>query len=238
MQLQMIWPEQRLHRPPSWTLPEGYLLRTYRQGDEPGHIRVMRSAGFSTWSGTQLQQALQRCLDRGLFFIVDTARDLMVATACAQHNPMPPLHPQGGELGWAACDPAYRGQRLGLAVCAAVTKRFLDAGYTRIFLRTDDHRLPAIKMYLNLGFQPLLHGRDMESRWISVHDKLGRPFLATDCVTADFSLAAQSGLQPSAWHGKVKKKLQAITRRARSARSDRLPPTHRERPETPTENKV
>ena len=61
-----------------------------------------------------------------------------VATAMACHNPAP-LHPFGGELGWVAGDPAHAGKGLGLAVCTAVTARFLSAGYHNVmgYFRDD-----------------------------------------------------------------------------------------------------
>jgi mycothiol synthase len=93
----------------------------------------------------------------------------------AKHAPMPG-HPEGGGLNWVAGDPEHRGKGLGLAVCAAVVKRFLGAGYRRIYLQTDDFRLPAIATYLKLGFEPFLFTEGMAERWQSVCEKLGRPF--------------------------------------------------------------
>jgi mycothiol synthase len=93
----------------------------------------------------------------------------------ASHSPCA-LHPYGGELGWVAGDPAHSGKGLGLATCTAVTARFIQAGYRRIYLRTDDFRLPAIKIYLKMGYQPLLHAPDMEARWKAVCEALKMPF--------------------------------------------------------------
>ena len=176
MQLQMIWPESRLHDAPSWTLPRGYSLRTYREGDAPAYVRLMNRAAFESWSGATARETSKRCLPKGIFFAVHDDTGLLAATTCAVHNPDPPLHPSGGELGWAAADPDHRGKGLGYVTSAAVTRRFLDAGYTRIYLRTDDHRLAAIKTYLKLGYVPLLHASDMEARWRRACDKLRVPF--------------------------------------------------------------
>jgi len=84
------------------------------------------------------------------------------------------LHPDGGELGWVAGDPEHRGRRLGAVVCAAVVARLIDAGYRRVYLKTDDGRLPAIKTYLDLGFEPLPFADGMEERWKVVEKALGR----------------------------------------------------------------
>ena len=55
-------------------------------------------------------------------------------------------------------------------------RRFASAGYTRIYLKTDDWRLPAIKTYLKLGFIPFLFLPDMEGRWRDVCEKFSWPF--------------------------------------------------------------
>ena len=65
---------------------------------------------------------------------------------------------------------------MGLATCAAVTARFLSAGYRNIYLKTDDFRLPAIKIYLKLGYAPFLFTPEMKARWEAVCRKLDWPF--------------------------------------------------------------
>jgi len=180
-QLQMIWPQARLKDPPVWTMPDGYALRTYRPGDEKAHVRLMKGAGFSEWSETALDGALQKCLPGGFFLIVHAADESLVATAMALHNPSE-RHPLGGELGWVAADSEHKGKGLGYCVCAAATARFLDAGYSDLYLRTDDFRLPAIKTYLKLGWIPFLFAPDMDERWRSVCRQLGLDFGDLDCV--------------------------------------------------------
>ena len=83
------------------------------------------------------------------------------------------------ELHNLAGDPAHVGRGLGMAVCTAVLQRFHRAGYHRVFLRTDDFRLPALKIYLKLGFLPLLYQEDMETRWETICQALKWPFTPT-----------------------------------------------------------
>jgi GNAT superfamily N-acetyltransferase/predicted TIM-barrel fold metal-dependent hydrolase len=162
--LQMIWPQDKLNQPPTWTMPEGYSLRTFRTGDEEAYISLMKLAGFNYWGPDHLKTVLRTALPEGLFFIVHDATQKIVATTVATHNPTP-LHPSGGELGWVAGDPEHKGKGLGYITCAAVTRRYLDAGYRDIYLLTDDHRLPAIKTYLKLGWIPYLYLPEMPGRW-------------------------------------------------------------------------
>jgi GNAT superfamily N-acetyltransferase len=169
--LQMIWPKDRLNHPPTWTMPEGYSLRTFRTGDEEAYISLMKLAGFSYWGPDHLKNVLKTALPEGVFFIVHDATQKIVATTVATHNPTP-LHPFGGELGWVAGDPEHKGKGLGYITCAAVTKRYLDAGYSDIYLLTDDFRLPALKTYLKLGWIPYLHLPEMQGRWEKICEQL------------------------------------------------------------------
>ncbi len=171
-QLQMIWPERLLDSPPVPQLPERYLLRCYTDADEAGYLELMAKAGLHGWDYQRLAQVLPTILPDGLFVVVYRPTGKLVATAMAQHTPTE-LHPHGGQLGWVAGDPEHSGQGLGMAVCAAVVARLIRAGYRRIYLCTDDFRLPALKTYLKLGFEPFLFTEGMAQRWDQVYEKLG-----------------------------------------------------------------
>jgi RimJ/RimL family protein N-acetyltransferase len=93
-------------------------------------------------------------------------QDRAVATACGIHHPGDEVE---WELGWVAADPAVRGKGLGRLVCLA-TMRFLHArfGARDVFLLTDDERLPAIRTYLRLGFEPEPSSMPERRRWSRV----------------------------------------------------------------------
>jgi mycothiol synthase len=171
-QLRMLWPAGR--RPPRVPRPpKGYRLRTWREGDAAGYVAVMRAAGFDAWTEENVANVLKSVLPEGLFFVMHEATGRIVATTVACHNPID-HHPFGGELGWVAVDPAHRGRRLSAVTNAAVVRRFLRAGFANIYLRTDDFRLPAVRLYLDLGFVPFLFQDDMEGRWRKVFSELKR----------------------------------------------------------------
>jgi len=177
-QLQMIWPERLLASPPDARAPEGYQLRCFAgriagnpQADEAALLTLMHNAGFSNWSHEQLVQIAPSVLAGGHLVAVHLASGKLVASAMARHRPTE-LHPDGGELSWVAGDPEHKGKGLGMAICAAVVGRFLQASYRRIYLLTDDYRLPAIRIYLRLGFEPLLFRDDMAERWAKIRQQL------------------------------------------------------------------
>lgn len=174
-QLQMIWPTSRLTQPPQVVLPPGYHLRTYQPGDEIRFFEVMALAGWPGWDEARLKPWLYRMLPQGWFMVVTEAGDQIVATAMATHDSTW-VRPFCGEVGWVAGDPAHKGRGLGTAVVAAVTAQFIERGYPSIHLFTEHYRLPAITIYLRLGYLPLLYRPEMFDLWRGICTAVKRPF--------------------------------------------------------------
>jgi mycothiol synthase len=65
-------------------------------------------------------------------------------------------------------DPAHQGQKLGYIVSLAVLNMFVERGCKDAVLETDDHRLPAIKTYRNLGFHPEHRHETHPERWARI----------------------------------------------------------------------
>jgi len=175
-QLQMILPEAKARAMPQHPMPDGFTLRALRKGvDDEAFVELLRSAGFEQWDLGMLESAYREALPDGVFVIVNDATGELAATAMAGHHPTE-LHPSGGELGWVAAKPHLRGKGLGRAACSAAIRRFAAAGYHRVYLKTDDFRLPAIKVYSALGFEPFLFLPDMRDRWREICKQLSLPF--------------------------------------------------------------
>jgi mycothiol synthase len=174
VQLQMIWPKDKLDAPPAPQVPAGYELRCWREADEAGYCALMNLVGLGNWDHDGVARTLRKVLPDGFFVIEHKASGKIVATAMATHSPSE-QHPYGGELGWVGADPQHKGKGLGMAVSAAATARLIRAGYKDIYLRTDDFRLPALKVYLKLGYQPHLFCEGMQQRWLQIYRKLNWP---------------------------------------------------------------
>lgn len=166
-QLRMRWPARLLASPPPVVIHAGYRLRQYADADEAAYLALREGAGFSGWAHEQVEGILRIVLPDGFFLIEHGATGRLAATALATHKPIDDLR-AAGELGWVAGDPAHKGLGLGTAVCAAVVDRFLRAGYRNIYLLTDDFRLPALAIYLKLGFEPWCCGDGMVERWQTI----------------------------------------------------------------------
>lgn len=135
---------------PSYALPAGYSIRTYRSGDEAGWLRCCNAGELGTekWTTQDFEkQMLERkgITPERIFFAVDAQGNIAAtATAICEED--------HGYVHMVAADPAYRGKSLDKAVCHAVMRYLTAQGYDRIILETDDWREPAIKIYRWLGF--------------------------------------------------------------------------------------
>jgi mycothiol synthase len=165
---------------PAATLPEPrtpicYSLRTYRPGDESAYYSLMERVEFGVWNEERLRPWVARIPPECWFMVLDEQSGVIAATAMGLHDHSD-QHPFGGELGWVATDPAHSRKGLGSVVSIAVTTRLIQAGYRNIHLYTEDFRLPALQLYLKLGYLPFLYAPDMLDRWRRVCEQVDRPF--------------------------------------------------------------
>ena len=133
----------------------------------------MELAGWSGWNDEVLQPWFVRLLPDGWFMAIHEESNEIVASCMALRSQ---VYPSGGELGWLAGNPAHAGKGLGMAVSAAVTAWLIHEGYRDIHLYSEDYRLAALKIYLKLGYMPLMDTPDIQGRWHEICGKLGWPF--------------------------------------------------------------
>ncbi len=161
MQLRMSIPASVVRELPDAAVPPGYRLRPYRPGDEAGWIRLLGSAGFADWDRGRIDEWLAGPERREGSRIVTKGPTVVAATFASRAT----LEQEVGALDAVASDPNYQGRGLGRAVCTAVMKFLAGRGYPAVTLQTDEWRLPAIGLYLSLGFTPVMERGDMPSRW-------------------------------------------------------------------------
>jgi mycothiol synthase len=157
-----------------------YRLRPFHTGDEAGWVTLMNTGQLGEWTVDRLREQLTGCpfpqFDaRGLFVItsVDAGAleaETVVASACAWL--IDPAERETGTLHMVCVLPEHRGHGLSLAVCLAVLHRFRRRGFRRVRLNTHDWRLGAIKVYLRLGFQPLLRHPQHRRQWTAIVEAL------------------------------------------------------------------
>ncbi len=169
-QLRMLFPPELLAQLPPVLLPAGFRVRPLRPGDEANYLALMASAGF-VWEAADLRRNLTAALPEGVLVVEAADSGNLAATAMACEQPPCGCGP-GGELGWVAAAPAFRGRGLGNAVCLAVLHYFRRAGYRTIYLQTDDFRKAAIKTYWKQGWRPVFHDSGMRERWAALYREL------------------------------------------------------------------
>lgn len=143
----------------------GYGLRSFRPGDEDAWVALLSTGDFGAWDRPRLDRMLAG--ERtplplaGIFFA--THGDQPVGTACmflhrGERGDVP-------EFGWLVVHTMHRGHGLGLQVCRAVLGFIRELGNGYAYLLTEDFRLPAIKTYLRLGFEPKMVDPSHPGRW-------------------------------------------------------------------------
>ncbi len=167
---------------PGVELPVGYTLHTLAERGEDDWIEALNATGeLGEWDRARAREWLEAAppgssaadrpvVPEGSFIIVFDGR--AVATTCIV---APTESEPCAEVGWVSVSPDHQGRGLGFQAALAALLYAKRMGYPESRLNTDDWRLPAIKTYLNLGFEPVIEHETHPRRWKDVFDALGIP---------------------------------------------------------------
>jgi RimJ/RimL family protein N-acetyltransferase len=155
---------------PPLDLPEGYTLRIARDADADAIAAFMgRAFGEMTWTTANVREWLLDDETVKATFVIEHD-GAPVATASARL--LPEQYPGSGYVHWVGADVGHRGKRLGYLASLATLYEFARLGCKDAVLDTDDFRVPAIKVYLNLGFVPEHRHATHPVRWAKLAPKL------------------------------------------------------------------
>jgi ribosomal protein S18 acetylase RimI-like enzyme len=165
-QMGMIFPQGG--KLPVIDVPEGYTVRTFREGDEKSYIDLLNDSDLGKWDHEKLNKnILGNVLSPdGIFFVIYNGKP--VATACSLDREQ-----QTGMLSWVAVAQEHRGKKLGSIVCTEAVKYLQQKDYKNILLNTDHWRKAAIKTYLNIGFEPVVNTPDLYYIWQKTYKEFG-----------------------------------------------------------------
>lgn len=157
---------------PEVALPAGYALYTFPERGMDDWITALNATEqLGEWNEENARRWLEgerHIIQDGTFIIV--CNDEPAATACT----IPPApNEQRPEIGWISVSPGHQGKRLGYQVTLAGLRFLHGQGYKETFLHTDDWRLPALKTYLNLGFEPEITHDSHPERWRKIYKAFG-----------------------------------------------------------------
>lgn len=161
---QLIMRAPDLSNLPPLTLPEGMAHHTHRAGDEKDWEEIIESA-FGTHYDFDLLISLGGYKPEFVQYIEKDGKN--IATATAVENPAYP-----GE-GWFRMIGTHKdacGLGAGKLVCLAALHSLRERGYKTAVLSTDDYRIPALKLYLSLGFEPVYSHESHKERWGKVFE--------------------------------------------------------------------
>jgi len=150
--------------------PPGYVLRSYRDGDEPAWAGLM-AAAFP-------EMPEPRTLPRKEFLqgsvwlperICFACKDGVPVACAAAWEQAPIWGTKSGIVHWVATHPAHQRRGLARATVLAALYWMKTFGYENSILVTQVYRLPALRLYVDLGFLPHLAALpEMAERWAKV----------------------------------------------------------------------
>lgn len=170
---QLVMEKGDLAGVPEPALADGYVLRNYREGDEAGLSRVYTAAflGCETEEDVHEKMVAHACFTPARLFVLEN-KGHVVGTAAAW---LEATDPGAGYLHMLGVIPDHRGKGLGKALTVATLHYTRDEGFTRQRLLTDDWRVPALCLYLGLGYYPVYTDDTHPERWEAIAEKLDRP---------------------------------------------------------------
>ena len=177
-QLTMVTSQKSVRNLPDVTLPDGYMLRGYLPGDEVSWSKTLQVCGFKDWDYAEVVDYLKNAERRAGSRVVEHEGEIVAATFASRKKRSATDTVNGadthneGLLDFVVTHPDHRGNGLGKATCTEVARFLVNRGCESVSLLTDDWRLPAIHIYLSLGFEPVMNRSDMPRRWQVIFNKL------------------------------------------------------------------
>ena len=176
-QLEMIRGNELVPSVPSPSA--GYRLRQPTNDDMQSYSRTFATA-FE--DAVPFGDLMKHTLPDGFFVVEHMPTGTVVAASTAAVY-VKSQYPDGHSLQWVVAHSDHLGTGAGQATVAAATQVLVDTAPTYSYLSTDDFRLPAINIYLKLGWKPLLFEDAQIQRWARIFGLLKRDFKETNFPT-------------------------------------------------------
>ena len=118
------------------------------------------------YHGTMTARPLYR--EDKCFFVVENGQAVATLTVICDCDK------KEGYVHMVACRESARGKGYGTLLCSLAETVLKNEGMETAYLTTDDWRVPAIKSYLRIGFEPDLSTEDFKQRWSKIFEQIGR----------------------------------------------------------------
>ena len=157
---------------PRIPLPSGYSIRPYQPGDERSWAVIQNGSIGPDWEGGKW--TADKCRKRfigdpryvpgGMFFVC--FKGAPVGSVMGIRGS--PTSRNLGQIHMVGLLEGHRGRSIGAAMTAHALRWLRTQGFTSAGLITQDYRVPAIRMYMQLGLKPLLTDTWNAARWRKV----------------------------------------------------------------------
>lgn len=159
---QLIMRHPDLSKVPELILPEGFEIVTHKDGYEKEWERIIESSFDMHFDFEFLIKAGDYAPEKVLYLLKDGK--FIATTSAVEHEAFK------GE-GWFRMVGVHKdsqGMGAGKKISLAALNSLKNRGYKTAVLSTDDHRIPAIKLYLSVGFEPVYIDDTHKERWEKV----------------------------------------------------------------------
>ena len=163
-QLHMYWKNDG-QEVPAYKLPEGYVIK--KINDVPNGVQQwLEIISHGLVEGVRDEAFYQRVMVEEKGFDPEYCFLVMYGDeAVATLDILLYTWRNDGHLHMVGCKENHRGKGL---------KTVQELGFATASLTTDDQRIPAIKSYYKVGFQPDLSTQDYVERWAKINAIIGR----------------------------------------------------------------
>lgn len=150
-----------------YTLSQPYHFTTYTAGDENIWAEIMVEAKeFSTVENAKTRFITEfkenhEFLSERCIFIEDEHHHKIATIIAAEGNAR---NRDEGRIHWVAIRPSHQGLKLSKPLVAKAL-HILNKNYKSAYLKTTSEKLRAIKVYRDLGFEPLIINHIEISTW-------------------------------------------------------------------------
>ncbi len=145
-------------------LPADISLHTHRKGDDAVWEALIEQCFGEHYGFEQNVSSCNGYAPTHVFYLERGGENIAVSAAIEEGSE--------GWLHFVGVAPSARGMGLSAHIVLAALYCFYARSFKSVVLSTDDFRIPAIKTYLSLGFEPIMSDESHTERWRKVMDTI------------------------------------------------------------------
>ena len=159
---------------PIFSMPDGYHMRFYREGDVPNWVQIQQAsdpfykATARTFLGAMPGEEAYLA-HRVMFLVGPDGRDIGTITAWQNNFLTGKLV---GQIHWVAIITPEQSKGLAKPMMSAVCQQLKVLGHQQACLSTNTKRIPALNLYLKFGFEPYFENNDQKDAWKTIESEL------------------------------------------------------------------